>query len=99
MADLHKRSWAAVCYFPFLGFIPAIVFLIIEKEPEVRFNAVQSLLTFAAWFALSMLPVLGGLATIGFFVLWLLMVVKVYQGEGLRLPMLAEWTDKILKKV
>lgn len=89
----------AACYIPFVGFIPAIVFLIIEKNPKVKFHAVQGLLLFAAWFVLNFLPVLGILSTLVFFVLWLVLATKAYQGETVRLPFLSEWAEKIIKKV
>lgn len=97
--NLSPNVASALCYAPFLGVIPAVVFLITEKNQTVRLNAVQGVLLFAAWFVLFMLPLLGMLLTVGFFILWLVLAVKAYQGEMMKLPLVTEWAEKILKKV
>ena len=90
-----------LCYLA--GFVTGVVFLIIEKENRfVRFHAYQSLAVFGALFLLSLIagsiPVIGGL--IGFLlgpvwlILWILLMIKAYQGERFKLPVAGEWAEE-----
>jgi uncharacterized membrane protein len=98
---LDSNIAGLLCYL--LGFITGIVFLIIEKENRyVRFHAYQSLATFAALFVLSLIagfiPVVGRL--IGLLlgpvslILWILLMVKAYQGERFKLPVVGDWAEE-----
>ena len=90
-----------LCYL--LGLITGVVFIIIEKENRyVRFHAFQSLAVFGALFVLSLvagvIPVLGTLigillAPVGL-ILWILLMVKAYQGERYKLPVAGDWAEE-----
>jgi uncharacterized membrane protein len=90
-----------LCYL--LGLITGIVFLIIEKENRfVRFHAYQSLAVFGALFVLSLIagfiPLIGKpisfvLAPVGL-ILWILLMVKAYQGERYKLPVAGDWAEE-----
>lgn len=90
-----------LCYL--LGLITGIVFLIIEKENRfVRFHAFQSLAVFGALFVLSLIagfiPVIGTLisillAPVGL-ILWILLMVKAYQGERYKIPLAGDWAEE-----
>src|SRR3989338_8821688 len=110
-ATTRKETKAALCYIPFLGWIVAAIFLFVEKDTTIRWHAAQSLLMHAIvaaiyWVAIPLLkltlvltPVawlLQGVTGVGFFILCLVMIVKVNQGEKLHLPLLSEWTDKVV---
>ena len=89
--------------------IPAIVFLLIEpynRNRFVRFHSFQCLFTAAALIVLHiclsfisyalpllMLPILGllGLAELA---LWLLLVIKAYQHEMFKLPIVGDLAEK-----
>jgi uncharacterized membrane protein len=83
--------------------ITGIVFLIIEKENRfVRFHAYQSLAVFGALFVLSLIagfiPLIGKpisflLAPVGL-ILWILLMVKAYQGERYKLPVAGDWAEE-----
>lgn len=86
-----------------LGFISGLVFLLIEKKNKfVRFHAMQSIVTFGSIFVaqwiLTMVPVLGllmsGLLSIFGVGLWVVLMVKAYQGEKFMLPWVGEIADK-----
>jgi len=90
-----------LCYL--LSFVTGIVFLVIEKENRfVRFHAYQSLAVFGSLFLLSLIagfiPVIGSL--IGFLlgpvwlILWILLMVKAYQGERFKLPVTGDWAEE-----
>lgn len=83
-----------------LGFITGVIFLVIEKEDRfVRFHAYQSVATFVGLLVLSVvagfIPVIGWIT--GFllgpatFVLWLFLMVKAFQGEEFRIPVVGDW--------
>ncbi len=81
-----------------------IFYLAEEKNKFVRFHAVQSMIVFGGlWiisFILSRIPMLGLLnifvGPIGL-ILWILLMVKAYQGEKYKLPMIGEYAEKYSK--
>lgn len=106
---LDANIAGALAYFT----LPAIVFLAIEKDSQfVRFHAVQALglalAWFVVWIALSIfaaLPVIGLLsiplwfgAAILFLVVWVLCLVKAFQGERFKLPVLGDLAEQQVSK-
>ncbi|MGB9706753.1 MAG: DUF4870 domain-containing protein [Microgenomates group bacterium] len=98
---LPKNTAAALSYV--LGWLTGIVFLLIEKDPFVRFHAMQSIITFGLLTILAMIPVVGWmlspLVMIISFVLWLVLIFKAYQGEEFKLPVIGEFAKKQLGKI
>lgn len=101
---LPKNTAAALSYV--LGPITGILFYVLEKDPYVRFHAVQSTVVFAAlliiqWVFLItvILAPLVPLISILAFVLWLLLIYKAWQGEEWEVPVLGEWARKVEKKL
>ncbi|MBP1908213.1 DUF4870 domain-containing protein [Methanolobus bombayensis] len=87
-----------------LGFITGILLLVIEKENQfVRFHAAQSTVLFGAVFILNIvlgfIPFLGWLIAFVLsmvaLVLWLLLMFKAFNGEIYRVPMVADYADKL----
>ena len=79
------------------------MFLVVERKSEyVRFHAMQSLITFGilgvAVLISTFLPVIGGLinwlAGLLILVLWVLMMVKAWQGERFKLPWVGNEAEK-----
>ena len=101
---LDKNTAGALSYV--LGPITGVVFLIIEKEPYVRFHAMQSIVVFVSLFALQwvmaftivLLPLVPLVTLVGF-ILWLLLIYKAWQGEEWEVPMLGAYARKFVKKV
>ena len=98
---LEPNLAGLLCYL--LGLITGIVFLIIEKENRfVRFHAFQSLAVFGALFVLSLIagfiPVIGTLVSILLapvgLILWILLMVKAYQGERYKIPLAGDWAEE-----
>ncbi len=86
-----------------LGFITGLIFLLIEKKNKfVRFHAMQSIVVFGVIFVtqwiIALVPVFGviasGLLSILGVVLWVVLMVKAYQGEQYKLP----WAGEIAEK-
>jgi uncharacterized membrane protein len=85
------------------GIITGVVFYILEKENKyVRFHAMQSILTFGFFIVLNItlgfIPVVGWalmpLAYILQLVLWVILMVKAYQGEMFKLPIVGDIAEK-----
>jgi len=85
-----------------LGFITGIIFYLIEKENKfVRFHAMQSIVVFGALFVFSWIL---GITMIGIFlipilsvislILWILLMIKAYQGELFKLPVAGDIAEK-----
>ncbi len=97
----NENVMGAVAYL--LGFITGIVLLVVEKKSKfVRFHAMQSIVVFGAVFVaqwvISLIPYLGilisGLLSLLGVVLWIVLMVKAYQGEMFKLP----WAGDIAEK-
>jgi len=86
-----------------LGFVTGIIFYVLEKENKfVRFHAMQSMLVFGVLFVLSImlqfvifilwpLVVILNIAGIA---LWVILMVKAYQGEYFKLPIAGDIAEK-----
>ena len=105
--DLGKTSTgmqpnvaALLCYL--VGWVTGLVFYLIEKENKfVRFHAFQSMVVFGAFTVLSivltvtvvgiaLVPILGIVKII----LWVVLMVKAYQGETFKLPVAGDMAEK-----
>ena len=90
-----------LCYF--FGFITGLVFYFVEKKNKfVRFHAMQSIVVFGSFFVanlvLLVVPVLGviigGLLSLLSLVLWIVLMIKAYQGEMFKLPIAGDIAEK-----
>lgn len=94
-----------------VGFITGIIFFVIEKENKfVRFHAMQSIITFGGLFVLgfvvgilfSFIPFLGLIASLLLWIvnliLWILLMIKAYQGEYFKLPVVGDIAEKRVGK-
>ena len=86
-----------------LGFITGIVFFIIEKENKfVRFHAMQSIVVFGFLFVLGIIlpfiPIIGWLLLpflwIFDVVVWIVLMVKAYQGDHFKLPVAGDIAEQ-----
>lgn len=96
-----------------VGWITGLIFFLVEKENKtVRFHAMQSILLSCVIIALnialgitSFIPYAGyivgpvsGLVSLGAFILWIILMVKTYQGEKIVLPVIGEIAEKQANK-
>jgi|SRR5277367_324634 len=111
-SGLSENVAGLLCYL--LGWVTGLIFYFIDKRPFVRFHAAQSIVVFGGLMVirivLSMLFVAGGAAgfSAGFgllwlvsilgLVLWILLMIKAYQGEKFRIPLAADLADQIFGK-
>ena len=100
---LKKETAGALSYV--LGPVTGVVFLILEKDPYVRFHAMQSIVVFVGLFALQwilgltlVLIFLVPLVGIVGFILWLLLIYKAWQGEEWEVPVLGKVARNLVKR-
>ena len=93
-----------MCYV--LGWITGIIFLLLEKDNQfVRFHAVQSIVVFGAVtvadIILQFIPVIGWVLAwiigVGAFILWIVLMVKAYQGQTYKLPIAGNIAEQQIK--
>ena len=98
---LEENVAGLLCYV--LGWVSGLVFILIEKENKfVRFHAMQSIIVFGvltvARIILAWIPIIGWILGIiigiGAFVLWIILMIKAYQGEKYKLP----WAGNLAEK-
>ena len=101
---LKKETSGALAYV--LGPISGVIFLVLEKDPFVRFHAMQSTVVFVVLFVLQwilgitiILFPLSALIGIISFVLWLILIYKAWQGEQWEVPILGKVAKDLLKKI
>lgn len=96
-----------------LGWITGLIFFLVEEKDEfVRFHAMQSIIVFGALTVviivlsiLQWIPVIGVLflvlqAIVGLlaFVLWIMLMVRAYQGVRYKLPWAGELAERYWPK-
>jgi uncharacterized membrane protein len=98
---LDENVAGLLCYV--LGWISGLVFFLIEKENKfVRFHALQSIIVFGvlflAAFIIGLIPFIGTviswLISVLAFVLWIILMIKAYQGEKFKLPWAGDLAEK-----
>jgi len=98
---LNENIAGLLCYV--LGWISGLVFIMIEPDNKfVRFHAIQSIVVFAGvnviGILLNLLPVIGGffswVISALAFVLWIVLMIKAYQGTKYKLPWAGDFAEK-----
>ena len=105
--DLGKTSTglqpnAAALLSYLAGFVTGIIFFVIEKDNKfVRFHAMQSLILFGGLFVVQMVLVftivlifLVPILNIVTLILWVVLMVKAYNGEKFKLPVIGDMAEK-----
>lgn len=98
---LDENVAGLLCYV--LGWVSGIVFLLLEpKNKFVRFHAIQSIVVFGALSiagsVLTWIPfigtVIGWLISVVGFILWIVLMVKAYQGTRYKAPWAGNFAEK-----
>jgi len=102
---LQENVAGLLCYV--LGWVSGLVFILLEAENKfVRFHAIQSIIVFGIlsiigivfgwipWFGWVISSLVGLLG----FVLWIVLMVKAYQGVMYKLPVAGDLAEKWLGK-
>jgi len=98
---LEENVAGLLCYV--VGWVSGLIFILLENENKfVRFHAMQSIIVFGffsamgivfGWipgFSLFIWPLVGALS----FVLWIVLMVKAYQGVMFKLPVTGDLAEK-----
>jgi uncharacterized membrane protein len=106
-AGLTDNVASALCYV--MGLITGILFLVLapyNQNRKIRFHAFQSIFLHVAAIVLwvvvlilsavtgGMLLIISPLLWLGFFVLWIVMIIKAYQDQKLVLPIIGPLAEK-----
>jgi len=107
--QMAENVTGLLCYV--LGWITGIIFYMIDKRPFVRFHAAQSIVVFGGlmvvqialtfifgfggFVGFSFAWALHGLVELAGAILWVVLMVKAYQGERFRVPVAAEIAEKV----
>ncbi|HWI52312.1 MAG TPA: zinc-ribbon domain-containing protein [Symbiobacteriaceae bacterium] len=105
---LQPNVAGLLCYA--LGWITGLIFFFIEKDRFVRFHAVQSIIVFGAiqimqmvlvrlmfaisWRLWTVATLINTVFWIGELALWILLMVKAYNGEKFKLPTIGNLAEK-----
>ena len=98
----------STCGLAYLTVIPAIIFLVsapYNQNAKVRFHAWQSIFLTIAFIAamflhivLAFIPIIGWLIstliTLGFFILWLILMINAFNGKRINIPLLSDLAAK-----
>lgn len=87
----QNKFWALLSYFHILFLIP----LLAKKESKfAQFNAKQGLIMFILEFFV-WIPILGWLLGLALFIAWIIVVIKVLQGQYWKIPVIGDYAEKI----
>ena len=100
---IPRNTAAALSYV--LGPVSGVVFMLLEKDPFIRFHAAQSIVVVGGltvlWmvlpFTIILLP-LTPLVFVGLFILWLVLIYKSWQGDEWEVPYLGKYARILVKK-
>ena len=98
---MNQNVAGLLCYLA--GWITGLIFFLIEKENRfVRFHAMQSIITFGSLTVIFM--ILGFIPFVGWMlmpilailqlILWIVLMVKAYQGQLFKLPIIGDMAEK-----
>ena len=98
---MNQNVAGLLCYLA--GWITGLIFFLIEKENRfVRFHAMQSIITFGSLTVIFM--ILGFIPFVGWMlmpilailqlILWIVLMVKAYQGQLFKLPMIGDMAER-----
>lgn len=103
---LEENVAGFLCYLA--TFVTGIIFLFIEKKSKfIRFHAMQSTVFFIGiWvvgYVIDYVPFIGWLLStlvslLGF-ILWIVLMIKAYQKEYYKLPIIGDLSEDLLEKI
>jgi uncharacterized membrane protein len=106
MADnstgLQENIAGALCYL--FSWVSGLIFFLIDKRPTVRFNAMQSIIigvTYTIIMFVLGITIVGWMFTwvlwLAFVILSILLMVRAYQGNTWKLPLISNLAEKWAK--
>jgi uncharacterized membrane protein len=85
-----------------LTWLTGLIFFLVDKRPEVRFHAMQSIAFGLLWTLVAVvgprmpfpIDVLLGLLWVVFFVTWIILMIQGFQGRHFKLPVLGDFAEQ-----
>ncbi len=101
-SGLQENIAGLLCYL--FSWVSGLVFFLIDKRPSVRFNAMQSIILGVIYF---IIVIVLGMTVIGWAITWIfwlafiilsiLLMVRAYQGNSWKLPLIGNLAEKWAK--
>jgi uncharacterized membrane protein len=84
------------------GWLTGLIFYLIDKRPEVRFHAMQSIVfavvaMLVGWirlFTSGFLATLLWLVSVVFFFTWIFVMIQAFQGRHFKLPLIGDFAEQ-----
>ena len=98
---LDENVASALCYV--LVWVTGLIFFLVEKDNKtVRFHAMQSIVVFLPlqilyWFASWFLFFFSWVIGIVMLILWIVLIIKAYQGEKFKVPIAGDIAENQVK--
>ena len=90
---MEENVAGLLCYIA--GWVSGLVFFLIEKDSKfVKFHAMQYIITFVACVVLGFIPIVQWVVWVLALVLWIILMIKAYQGEKFKLPVIGDLAEK-----
>jgi uncharacterized membrane protein len=85
-----------------LTWLTGLIFVLIDKRPEVRFHAMQSIAYGVIWSLIAIVrpympgPIgaLFGLVLFAFFIGWIVLMIQGFQGRHFKLPVIGDFAEQ-----
>ena len=85
-----------------LTWLTGLIFFLVDKRPEVRFHAMQSIAYGVVWTLLAVVrpympgPIgaLFGIVLFAFFVGWIVLMIQGFQGKHFKLPVIGDFAEQ-----
>lgn len=85
-----------------LTWLTGLIFFLIDKRPEVRFHAMQSIAYGVIWTLVAVVrpympgPIgaLFGLVLFAFFIGWIILMIQGFQGKHFKLPVIGDFAEQ-----
>jgi uncharacterized membrane protein len=85
-----------------LTWLTGLIFFLVDKRPEVRFHAVQSIAFGLLWFLIAVvrpympypIDALLGVLWFVFLVTWIILIIQGFQGRHFKLPVIGDFAEQ-----
>jgi uncharacterized membrane protein len=85
-----------------LTWLTGLIFFLIDKRPEVRFHAMQSIVYGVIWTLIAIvrpympgpISALFGLVLFAFFIGWIVLLIQGFQGRHFKLPVIGDFAEQ-----
>ena len=105
---LSDNAASGIAYITFIPAIIFLATAPYNQKPLIRFHSWQSIFLFIAWFVIHIgfmivgrIPIIGWftgllslLVSLGLFILWIIVLIKAFNGERFKIPVIGDLAAK-----